>query len=241
MSNSWKAVIVDDERLARNKLRALLEAHPEIRIVGEADGVGAALRVIEESQPNVLFLDIQMPRQSGFDLVNQLKQPVKIIFVTAFDEYAIRAFEINALDYLLKPINPERLARAIERLPHPSTAPDQPARPLEYDDFLLLPFGETSSFLKLSAIKCICAAGVYSEVTTVDARKALVLRSLNEWEARLPEKHFARIHRSTIVNLDCVERIEQWFNRSARLFLKQTAEPFTVSRRYATKLKLKFG
>jgi two-component system LytT family response regulator len=241
MSHSWKAVVVDDERLARNQLRALLAEHPEIRVVGEADGVPAALRVVEETQPDVLFLDIQMPGQSGFDLVNQLPQPVTIIFVTAFDEYAIRAFDINALDYLLKPINPARLARAIERLPHSSPLPDPPTRPLEYDDFLLLPFGDTSRFLKLSAIKCISAAGVYSEVTTAGAEKALVLRSLNEWEARLPEKYFARIHRSTIINLEYVERIESWFNRSSRLFLRQTAEPFAVSRRYAARLKLKFG
>jgi two-component system, LytTR family, response regulator len=241
MGNSWKVVIIDDERLARNKLRSLLEEHTEIRVVGEADGVGAALRVIEDAEPDLLFLDVQMPGQSGFDLVNQIKRPVKIIFVTAFDEYAIRAFEINALDYLLKPINPDRLARAINRLPHTASGPDQPARPLEYDDFLLLPFGDTSIFLKLSAIKCICAAGVYSEVITTDSQKAMVLRSLNEWEARLPEKHFARIHRSTIVNLACVERIENWFNQSSRLFLKHTAEPFSVSRRYAARLRLKFG
>jgi two-component system LytT family response regulator len=241
MSNTWKAVIVDDERLARNKMRSLLEAHPEIHIAGEADGVGAALRVIEETRPDVLFLDIQMPGQSGFDLVNQLNGPLKIIFVTAFDEYAIRAFEINALDYLLKPINPERLARAIERLLQLVIEPEKQGRQLEYDDFLLLPFGNTSRFLKLSAIKCICAAGVYSEVIAVEGQKALVLRSLNEWEARLPVNHFARIHRSTIINLEYVERIENWFNRSSRLFLKHTAEPFTVSRRYAARLRLKFG
>ena len=241
MNRSWKAVVVDDERLARNKLRSLLEAHPEIRVAGEADGVQSALRVIDETQPDVLFLDIQMPRQSGFDLVNQLKIPVKVIFVTAYDEYAIRAFEINALDYLLKPINPERLARAIERLSQHSTPSDQPIRIFQYDDFLLLSFGDASGFHKLSTIKCICAAGVYSEVCLVDGRKALVSRPLNEWEARLPEKHFARIHRSTIVNLDFVDRLELWFNRSARLFLRQTDEPFIVSRRYVTKLRMKFG
>jgi two-component system LytT family response regulator len=241
MGKSWKVVIVDDERLARNKLRSMLEEHPEISVVGEADGVESALRVIEQAEPDVLFLDIQMPGQSGFDLVNQLKRNVKIIFVTAFDEYAIRAFEINALDYLLKPINPERLARAINRLPDPAPETGQQVRPLEYDDFLLLPFGDASIFLKLSSIKCICAAGVYSEVITTDSQKALVLRSLNEWEARLPEKHFARIHRSTIVNLSCVERIENWFNSSSRLFLKQTAEPLNVSRRYAARLRLRFG
>jgi two-component system LytT family response regulator len=197
--------------------------------------------LIEQARPDVLFLDIQMPGQTGFDLVNRLKRHVRIIFVTAFDEYAIRAFEINALDYLLKPINPERLARAIERLAKAAPGPGLQPRALEYDDFLLLPFGEASLFLKLGSIKCIRAAGVYSQVIITDSRKALVLRSLNEWEARLPEKHFARIHRSTIVNLNYVERIEDWFNRSSRLFLKETAEPLSVSRRYAARLRHRFG
>ena len=116
---SWKAVIVDDERLARNKLRSLLAQHPQIRLVGEADSVDSAIETIERTGPDVVFLNIQMPGKSGFELVNQVKLPIRIIFVTAFDEYAIRAFEVTALDYLLKPVNPERLAKAIERLAAP--------------------------------------------------------------------------------------------------------------------------
>ncbi|HZS05577.1 MAG TPA: LytTR family DNA-binding domain-containing protein [Blastocatellia bacterium] len=239
MSRDWKAVIVDDERLARNKLRSLLAQHPEIQIVGEADGVKVALRVIEETKPDVVFLDIQMPGQSGFDLVNQLRQPIRIIFATAFDEYAIRAFEVNALDYLLKPVNPERLARAVERLSLAAPEPDKSTRPLEYDDYLFLTFGDSSRFLRVGAIRSISAAGVYTEVVTADSQKTLVLKSLNEWEARLPGKYFLRIHRSTIINLEFVERVEKWFNYSQHVYLRGVGEPFVMSRRYAARLREK--
>jgi two-component system LytT family response regulator len=234
---SWKAVIVDDERLARNKLRSLLAQHPQIRLVGEADSVDSATETIERTRPDVVFLDIQMPGKSGFELVNQVNLPLKIIFVTAFDEYAIRAFEVNALDYLLKPVNPERLAKAIERLAAPPAASECPLRPLEYDDFLFLPFGGASRFLRVRDIKCVRAADVYSEIFTAGGEKTLALKPLNEWEERLPEKYFARIHRSTIINIEFVERVEKSFNYSFEVYLRGAGEPFIMSRRYAARLK----
>jgi two-component system LytT family response regulator len=235
----WQAIIVDDERLARQKLRAMLSAHPKIQITGEADSVEATMKLIAATQPELIFLDIQMPGASGFELLNHVTQPIKIIFVTAFDKYAIRAFEVNALDYLLKPVNPERLANAVARLSEAGEPQAPPGRPLEYDDFLFLPVGDGSRFLKISEIKCICAAGSYSEVRTADNVKSLVLKPLNEWEERLPDKHFARIHRATIINTSFVERTEKWFNYSYQVHLRGVAEPFTMSRRYAAKLKEK--
>lgn len=235
----WQAVIVDDERLARQKLRVLLAAHPEVKIIGEADGVASAAQLIAEARPDVVFLDIQMPGASGFELLNRLTQPLQVIFVTAFDAYAIRAFEVNALDYLLKPINPERLANAIARLSSAAVPPLALSCPLAYDDFLFLPFGDHSRFLKVSEIKCVCAAGSYSEVTTGDNQKTLVLKPLGEWEERLPQKHFARIHRATLINVAFVERTDRWFNYSYQIYLRGIAEPFTMSRRYAAKLKEK--
>ncbi len=234
---SWKAVIVDDERLARNKLGSLLAQHHEIRLVGEADSVDAAIETIERTRPDVVFLDIQMPGKSGFELVNQVQVPLKIIFVTAFDEFAIRAFEVNALDYLLKPVNPERLAKAIQRLATTPAAIEQSSRPLEYDDFLFLPFGDSSRFLRVREIKCIRAADVYSEIFTAGGEKTLALKPLSEWEERLPEKNFVRIHRSTIINIEFVERVEKSFNYSFEVYLREASEPFTMSRRYATRLK----
>lgn len=235
----WQAVIVDDERLARQKLRVLLAAHPEVKIIGEADGVASAAQLIAAARPDVAFLDIQMPGASGFALLDRLTQPLQVIFVTAFDAYAIRAFEVNALDYLLKPINPERLANAIARLSSAPVPPLAGSRPLAYDDFLFLPFGDNSRFLKVSEIKCVCAAGSYSEVITGDNQKTLVLKPLGEWEERLPGEHFARIHRATLINVAFVERADKWFNYSYQVYLRGIPEPFTMSRRYAAKLKEK--
>jgi len=234
-------VIIDDERLARVKLRTMLETYSHLTVIGEADNGEDALGLINNAQPDVVFLDIQMPGESGFDLVNRLEHPVKIIFVTAFDQYAIRAFEINALDYLLKPVTPDRLSRAIERLIH-STAPvENPNRRLEQDDFLFLTIGRNSRFLRVREIKYISAADVYSEIVTEDDQKALVLKPLSEWEERLPENYFARIHRSTIINIEFVERVEKWFNYSFQVHLRGTKEPLTMSRRYAAKLKDKLS
>lgn len=239
MSDKLQALIVDDERLARVRLRALLAAHPNLEIAGEADSVSAALRAIAATAPDVIFLDIQMPGATGFDLVNQLTQPVSIIFVTAYDEHAIRAFEVNALDYLLKPVSPERLALSLARL---KTEPaETAARSLDYDDSLFISVGETARFLRVNTIKCINSADAYSEITTTENQKLLVHKPLNEWEARLPAKHFVRIHRATIINLAFVERLEPWFNAAWRLHLRGLPEPLTMSRRYAARLKERMG
>ena len=238
MEKVWKALIIDDERLARARLRSMLTEFPDIEIAGEADNVFEAVKLIETIEPDVLFLDIQMPQASGFDLLEQVETNAKIIFVTAFDEYAIRAFEVNALDYLLKPVNPVRLRRAIERL----SAPDEKTeKTFEPDDFLFVDTGRRSKFIKISSIKCIVAADVYSEVFTDDGAKILLLKSLGEWEQRLPRKNFMRIHRSTIINLEFIERVEKRFNYSHRVYLEGINEPFVISRRYAVKLKDKFS
>ncbi len=242
MSQTFRTIIVDDERLARKELRSMLAEHPQIEVAGEAETVGQAIDLISREKPEVIFLDIQMPGESGFNLLEKIEVDFKTIFVTAFDAYAIRAFEVNALDYLLKPINPARLARAIERLSSEDlSGPPAVARKLEYEDRLFIDIGERSIFLKINSVVCIAAAGDYSEVFTADGQKSLVLKPLKEWEERLPEKYFTRVHRSTIVNLEYVERLESWFNRSYRIYLKTLQEPLVMSRRYAARLKDRFS
>jgi len=240
MKRVWKTLIVDDERLARKKMRQMLSEFPEIEIVGEADGVSEAVKLIEETAPDVVFLDVQMPQASGFELLEKTGSEFKTIFVTAYDEYAIRAFEVNALDYLLKPVNPERLKQAIERLSS-ETSETAPENQLEYDDFLFLNFGRHSQFVRVSEIKCIAAADVYSEIHAEDGRKALIFKPLAEWEQRLPQKNFVRIHRSTIVNLAFVERVESMFNYSCEVYIKGFQKPFAMSRRFAAKVKSKLS
>jgi two-component system, LytTR family, response regulator len=241
MSDRFSAILVDDERLARKELRSMLAEHEIIEVIGEAENVPQAIDLIKANDPDVVFLDIQMPGESGFNLLERVARNFKIIFVTAFDAHAIRAFEVNALDYLLKPINPERLAQAIERLSTTETPPSQLVRRLEYEDRLFVEVDERSRFVKVSDIVFVSAAGDYSEIVTSDGPRSLVLKTLKEWEERLPEKHFTRIHRSSIINIDYVERVESWFNRSYRIHLQRIKEPLVMSRRYASRLKTKFG
>ncbi len=237
----YKSIIVDDERLARREMRRLLSECPEIEIVGEAENLTEAIELIKRKKPDVVFLDIQLSGENGFDLLEQTDADFKLIFVTAFDAYAIRAFEVNALDYLLKPVNPERLAKAIERLGEEENDDAQTElRPLEFDDRIFLEVGNRSQFLKVRDISHITAAGDYSEIFTVERKKFLIEKPLREWEERLPEKNFLRIHRQTIVNLEEVRHLEPWFNRTFQVRLKNFGEPLAVSRRYAVKLKNKF-
>ena len=241
MARSLNALVVDDERLARKDLISLLGAHDNITVVGEADDVPSAVKAIEKLCPDVIFLDIQMPGDSGFDLLDRTEVEARIIFVTAYDEYAIRAFEVNALDYLLKPVDPERLAKALEKLELQEQETVARTRRLDYSDRLFLMLGRNFKFLKVNSLVQVTAAGDYSEVLTSDGNKGLTLKSMKEWETRLPPQHFVRIHRSTIINMDFVDRVEEWFNYSFRVYLKGIEEPCVISRRYATRLKDRLG
>jgi len=241
MKKPFNVLVVDDERLARKDIISLLSVHENMTVVGEADDVPSAIKAIERLNPDVIFLDIQMPGDSGFDLLEKADVDAHIIFVTAYDEYAIRAFEVNALDYLLKPVNPDRLAKALEKLELQEQETSVSIRRLHYDDRLFLLLGKHYKFLKVKSILNIIAAGDYSEVATSDGNRSLALKSMKEWETRLPDQHFIRIHRSTIINMEFIERVEEWFNYSFRVYLKGIEEPYLISRRYATKLKDKLG
>ena len=242
MAKEYKAILVDDERLARNDLRLLLQNHSNIQIVGEAANGLEALDLIKEVSPDLVFLDIQMPGINGFDVLEHINSEVRVIFVTAFDEYALRAFEVNALDYLLKPVNPDRLQQSLERL---ELIPEEiipSERELEYHDRLLLKLDTSLGFLKISNIIAINSAGDYSEVLCTDKkRKILVHKSMAEWESRLPKSYFNRIHRTSIVNMEYVDRLEEWFNNSYRVYLKGIEEPYVMSRRYVAMLKQKLS
>jgi two-component system LytT family response regulator len=241
MKKSYRALIIDDERLARNDLKSLLSTFPGVQVVGEADDVPSAVEAVQKLNPDLIFLDIQMPGESGFDLLDKIESPAKVIFVTAYDEYAIRAFEVNALDYLLKPVNPERLALSLERIEQKDLEHNRPLRKLDYKDRMFLMIGSQFRFLRIDSILSIHAAGDYSEIKTTDGKKSLTLKPMKEWESRLPEKYFVRIHRSTIINMEYIERVEEWFNYSFRVYLKGSEEPYVISRRYASKIKEKLG
>jgi two-component system LytT family response regulator len=231
------ALIVDDERLARADLRRMLAHHAEVEVVGEASDAEEAARRIAEVRPEVLFLDVQMPGGSGFDLLERVSGRFKVVFVTAYDEHAIRAFEVNALDYLLKPVTPERLERAVNRLLSRAGGDRSPTWRLAADDHLFVVTDRQARFVKVSSIFCIRAVGDYSQLT-LEGGRILVLKPLKEWEQRLPEKRFARIHRGTIVSLDHVERVERTREETFRVFVRGVPEPFPMSRRRAAVLRL---
>ena len=199
-----KAIIVDDERLARMEMRRLLAAHADVQIVGEAADVASAKAMIEDLSPDLVFLDIQMPDGTGFDVLGQLVDAPDVIFTTAFDTYAMQAFEANALDYLLKPIEPKRLALALHKIGNPQ--PSAPERPVQRDSKIFIRDGERCWFVKLESITLLESEGNYTRVY-FDGNRPLLLRSLGQLEQRLDPALFFRASRRHIVNLDYVVNV----------------------------------
>jgi two-component system, LytTR family, response regulator len=233
-----RALIVDDERLARLALRTLLAGDPGVVVVGEASGVDEAEVLVRREHPQVVFLDIQLRGESGFDLLARNAGAFRTVFVTAFDAYAVRAFEVHALDYLLKPVDPARLAAALARARDPSASRAAPAAAAyRYDDLFFHDDVRSPRFVRIRDIVFIRAAGNYTEIHLARAPPLLVLRALSTWETQLASAPFVRVHRSLLVNLDFVERIERGEGYTYDLFLRGHAEPLPMSRRRATELK----
>ncbi|UXI69036.1 LytR/AlgR family response regulator transcription factor [Tahibacter amnicola] len=229
-----KAVLIDDERLARVELRRLLAAHSEIEIVAEASNVAEGLRLIEAAAPDVIFLDIQMPDGSGFDLLAALESTPAVIFTSAYDHYAIRAFEVSALDYLLKPIEPQRLAQAIGKMQSRSDAPtERPLAPTNGKVFIK--DGERCWFVTLDEIVLFESEGNYTRVH-FDQNRPLMLRSLNQLEARLDPQRFLRVSRRQIVNLKCVVDLKPTATGGMVLILKDGLR-VPMSRRRAARFR----
>jgi two-component system LytT family response regulator len=233
----YRALLVDDERLARKQLRTMLADFPEVKVVAEAAAVSEALAATQMHRPDVVFLDIQMPGASGFDFLESAEGPFSTIFVTAHDRFALRAFEVNGLDYLLKPIESERLRQAIHRLSLKNEAAAPSVQSLASSDYLFVTSSSAARFIQIKRIQYVLAAGPYSEIFMDDGSKWMMLRSVKEWQIRLPQAQFARIHRSTIVNLDFIDRIELLPNYSYRVLLRESKGTLLMSRRSALILK----
>lgn len=241
MNKIFKSVIVDDEKLAREDLKSVLKEFSNIEVVGEADSADSAANLLKTIEPDILFLDIQMPGKTGFDLLAEVQTSAKIIFVTAYDEYAIKAFEVSAQDYLLKPVSKSRIELALEHLEISENNKNVQLNQLDYNDTIFVMINNSYQFLKINTVIKIIAAGNYSEVYTNGKQKGLVLKSLREWESRLPGSQFVRVHRNSVINLEYVEKIEDWFNYSYKIHLKGIEGPVIMSRRYALKLKDKLA
>jgi two-component system, LytTR family, response regulator len=236
-----KAIIIDDERLARNELKKLLGDFPEVEVIGEAANAAEGIEKIESLMPDLIFLDIQMPGKTGFDMLTELEKAPHVIFTTAYDEFALKAFEVNALDYLMKPVEPKRLADALHKMQLAEEKELAAAMAgshrgmLSENDQVFVKDGERCWFVKLSEVRLFESVGNYAKVY-FGPNKPLILKSLNALEDRLDDKVFFRANRKHIVNMRMIEKVEPYFNGGLLLDLK-AGEKIEVSRRQAVKFK----
>jgi len=230
-----RALIIDDERLARKELNNLLEEYKNIEIVGEAANADDAYELIQKTNPDLLFLDIQMPGKTGFELLEMLDNVPKVIFTTAYDEFALKAFEVNALDYVLKPIQPERLKESISKLPDEKSKKSSDDKNLTLDDQVFVKDGDKCWFVSLANIRLFESDGNYIKVY-FDGNRPMIHKSLNALDEKLDTRSFFRASRKHIVNLSWVESIEPWFNGGLMVKLKG-GDKVEVSRRQAAKFK----
>ena len=243
-----KAIIIDDERLARKELTNLLADYPEIEIIGESHNADHAKKNIEALKPDLIFLDIQMPAKTGFDLLEELSFVPEVVFTTAYDEYALKAFEVNAFDYLLKPIDKDRLRDCVNKL-NESAKEDREiidqeeeedsTKRLSPNDQVFVKDGEKCWFVRLKDVSAFESEGNYVRVY-FDKNKPLILKSLNNLEQRLDSKSFFRANRKFIINLNWIESMESWFNGGLRVTLTDGRQ-IEISRRQAAKLKDKMS
>ena len=234
-----KALVIDDERLARKELISLLSQFPKIEVVGEAINADDAQEKIESLKPDILFLDIQMPGRNGFELLEDLDVVPKVIFTTAYDEYALKAFEVNALDYLLKPISKERLEESIQKVTEADQSEKKSASDDDYklglEDQVFVKDGDKCWFVRLSNVRLFESDGNYIKVY-FDNVKPMIHKSLNALDKKLDDRSFFRASRKHIINLSWVDSIESWFNGGLLVKMKG-GEKVEVSRRQASKFK----
>ena len=237
-----RTLLIDDERLARVELRKLLQEFPSIEVVDEAANVAEALDKMDQFKPDLIFLDIQMPGKTGFDLLAELDRSPQVVFTTAHHEYALKAFEVNALDYLMKPIDPARLADAVQKVQQLEAArgghgegEGLPTGILSENDPVFVKAGDRCWFVKLSEIRFFESVGNYARVFFGN-NKPMILKSLNALEDRLDSKLFFRTNRKHIVNLRMIEKIEPYFNGGLLLELKG-GDKIEVSRRQTLRFK----
>ncbi|WP_106791702.1 LytTR family DNA-binding domain-containing protein [Aquimarina sp. Aq78] len=239
MSNT--AVIVEDSRLARNELKELLKKYPFVEVIGEAENVDQGYELITSTDPDILFLDINMPEKNGFDLLEMLDQVPLVVFTTAYDEYAIKSFEYNAFDYLLKPINEERFSRTIEKIQKTieERKTSESKEKLSETSQIFIKEGEKCWLVTISEIKLFEVVGNYTRVY-VDQEAPLIYKSLNQIEQKLPAKTFFRANRQQIINLNFIEKVVPWFNGKLKVTMDSDLE-IEISRRQSIKFREQLG
>jgi len=227
-------LIVDDEFFARKDLANRLYNYNENYIVHQADSVDSAVEVLKKEKINLIFLDIQLMGETGFDLLKRIKVKMDVIFITAYEEYALRAFEVNAVDYLLKPVSNKRFYMAMERILN-RTKPEVSGK-LTYNDQLIEKSSEGLRIIKLKNILYISAEGDYTRICCLEGGDMLLYRTMKCWESMLPQKYFRRIHRSTIINIDHIEKFHKTEKGRHLVEISGIDKNFPVSRTYLSNL-----
>lgn len=240
----FKTIIIDDERLAREELKSVLKDFVEINIIDEAQNGDEGIEKINRLKPDLIFVDVSMPGMTGFEMLKKLDEIPFVIFVTAYDEFALKAFEVNALDYLLKPLDIDRLTETIEKLKQKEDSDFESTqvpktirgdRPLSLNDRVFIKDGEKCYFVKLEEVRMLESDGNYVKVY-FGTNRPLILRSLNSFEDKLDPAYFFRANRKFIINLEWVEHIENWFNGGLQVELKG-GDKIEISRRQAIRFK----
>jgi two-component system LytT family response regulator len=236
-----RTIIVDDERLAREEFKSMLAKHPQIEIVGEFKNTIEAEEGLKTLKPDLMFIDIQMPGETGLEFLERLDVAPRTIFVTAYDEFAVKAFKLNAYDYLLKPLDPQRLEEVIERLEEENKVPEavENSAILKTGDKILIKDGDKVWFIKIDDIRYFESDGNYVKVF-FDKFHPLLLRSLNNLNERIDPKLFFRANRKYLINLERVVNIETWFNGGLQVEL-DCGTKIEISRRQAIKFKDMFS
>jgi len=227
-----RAVIVEDSRLARNELKELIKLHEDLELIGEAENVDDGAALIESESPDLLFLDINMPEKDGFDLLEMLDDVPITVFTTAYDEYAIKSFEYNALDYLLKPVSNKRFDMALEKVRTKMKSREEASsssKKLTESSQIFIKDGESCWLVKIGDISLFEIVGNYTRVF-FDEKKPMLYKSLNQVEEKLPEDSFFRANRQQIVNINYIQNVVPWFNGKLKLTMKN-GEEVEVSRR----------
>lgn len=236
-------LIIDDERLAREELKSLLKNETDLEFLGEASNAPEAINLIHQEQPDLIFLDIQMPGMNGLDMLKKLTEIPQVIFTTAYDEYAIKAFEVNALDYLLKPIDPIRLNDALKKITAQddfvSALPTDERFPLGANDTIFVKENDKCYFVNLNSVRYFESDGNYVKIY-FDKQRPMIVSSLNALESKLSAKYFFRASRKHIVNISFIQNVENWFNGGLQ-FILSTGEKIEVSRRQSIRFKDFFG
>ncbi len=242
-TSTISTIIVEDSRLARNELKELIKNHPELEVIGEAENVDAAYTLINELKPQLIFLDINMPGKDGFELLEMLDEVPVTVFTTAFDEYAIKSFEYNALDYLLKPINEKRFGYAVQKIKEKVIADYAPAGEennlsttlLTEESQIFIKDGEKCWLVKIGEVFLFEIVGNYTRVYFKDC-KPLIYKSLHQVEERLPSALFFRANRQQIINLKYIKTVDNWFNGKLKATM-QNGDEIEISRRQSSLFK----